>query len=128
MIYVFSFNNQLPRIFEVICATVTVEPTVLSYRKGRPESLNRQSVINSSAGNLKLLWEESFGINFKKTITAIECQIRKTLDDYVKFMKRHSKKVIEKEPNCGERKIQYYFIVLCLLLILLILISTKIMN
>ena len=37
MIYVFSFNNQLTRIFEDVNAIITVEPTVLSYRKGRPE-------------------------------------------------------------------------------------------
>ena len=47
MIYVFLFNDQLPRIFKVVKAIITVEPTVLSYRKGRPESFNRQSVINS---------------------------------------------------------------------------------
>ena len=58
MLYVFSFNNQLPRIFEVVKALITVEPTVLSYRKGKPESLNRQSVINSCAENLKRLWEQ----------------------------------------------------------------------
>ena len=55
MIYVFSFNNQLPRIFEVVNAIITVEPTAFSYRKGIPESLNRQSVINSYAENLKRL-------------------------------------------------------------------------
>ena len=41
MIYIFSFNNQLPRIFEVVTAIITVEPTVLSYRKRRSESLDR---------------------------------------------------------------------------------------
>ena len=92
MIYVFSFNNQLPRIFEIVNAIITVEPTALSYRKGRPESLNRQSVIKSCDENLKRLWKQSYGTNFIKTIRAIKCQIRKTLDDYVKFMKRHSKK------------------------------------
>ena len=65
---------------------ITVEPIVLSYRKGRPELLNRQSVINSCAENLKRLWEQSFGTNF------IKIQIKKTLDDYMKFMERHSKK------------------------------------
>lgn len=49
MIYVFSFNNQLPFIFQVVNAMVTVEPTVTSYRKGRLESLNRQPVIYSYA-------------------------------------------------------------------------------
>ena len=68
MIYVFSFNNRLPRIFEIINAIITVEPTSLSYRKGRPELLNRQSVINACAENLKRLWEQSFGTNFMKAI------------------------------------------------------------
>ena len=89
MIYLFSFNNQLPRIFEVVNAIITVELTVLSYRKGRSESLNKQSVINSCAENLKRLWKLTFRINFIKTIRTIKCQIRKTLDDYVKSMKRH---------------------------------------
>ena len=40
MIYLFSLNNQLPRILEVVNAIITVEPTVLSCRKGIPESLN----------------------------------------------------------------------------------------
>ena len=118
----------MPPIFEVVNAIITVEPAVLSYRKGRPESLNKQSVINSCAENLKRLWEQSFGTNFIKTIRPMKCQIRKNLDDYVKFMKKHSKKVIDKGRNCGDRKILHYFIVLHLLLILLILISTKIMN
>ena len=94
MLYVFSFNNQLPRIFEVVKALITVEPTVLSYRKGKPESLNRQSVINSCTENLKRLWEQSFGTNFIKTIRAIKCQIRKTLDNYEEFMKRQLKKYV----------------------------------
>ena len=38
MIYAFSFNNHLRRIFVVINAIIAVEPTVLLYRKGRPES------------------------------------------------------------------------------------------
>ena len=37
MIYVFSFNNHLPRIFVVVNTIITVEPTVLLYKKGRPE-------------------------------------------------------------------------------------------
>ena len=45
MIYVFSFNNQLPRIFVVLNAIITVEPNVLSYKKRRPESLNREYVL-----------------------------------------------------------------------------------
>ena len=92
MIYVFLFNDQLPRIFKVVKAIITVEPTVLSYRKGRPESFNRQSVINSWAKNLKRLWEQSLGTNFTKIIRTIQCQIGKILGDYVKFMKRHSQK------------------------------------
>ena len=72
MIYLFSLHNQLPRIFEVANAIIiTVEPTVLSYRKGIPESLNRQSVINSCAENLKRLSKQSFGTNFIKTIRTI---------------------------------------------------------
>ena len=37
IIYVFSFNNHLPRIFVVVNTIITVEPTVLLYKKGRPE-------------------------------------------------------------------------------------------
>ena len=40
VIYVFSFNSQLTRTFKVVNAIIAVEPAVLSYRKGKPESLN----------------------------------------------------------------------------------------
>ena len=63
----------MPPIFEVVNAIITVEPAVLTYRKGRPESLNKQSVINSCAENLKRLWEQSFGTNFIKKVRTIKC-------------------------------------------------------
>ena len=39
----------------------------------------------------------SLSTNFLKTIRARECQTKKNLDDNVKVMKRHSKKVIEEK-------------------------------
>ena len=71
MIYIFYFNNQLSRIFKVVNAIITVELTVLSYKKGRPESLNRQSAINLCPENLKRVWEQLFGTNF---IKKVKCQ------------------------------------------------------
>ena len=62
-----------------------------SYYGTEKEDQNRQiDNLLICAENLKRLWEQSFGTNFIKTIKAIKCQIRKTLEDYVKFMRRHS--------------------------------------
>ena len=94
MVYIFSFNNQLPRAFDAVNAIITVEPTVFSYRKGRPESLNRQSAINSCAENLKRLWEQSLETNSIKTVRAIKFQIKKP-----RMIKWNSWKDIRKEIN-----------------------------
>ena len=36
-IYEFSFNNQLPRVYDVVNAIISVEPGAVHHKKGKPE-------------------------------------------------------------------------------------------
>ena len=60
MSHIFSFNNELPSIFEAVNPIYShCWIDVILHRNGRPQSLNRQSILNSCAENLKQLDEQS---------------------------------------------------------------------
>ena len=100
-VYEFSFNNQLPRIYEVVNVVLSIEPGAASKKKGKPESLARQTVVHSCSSKLKTLWEQAFGANLIKTLNAIKYKLRKVLDDYAKFMKK-GKISLEKKTKTME--------------------------
>ena len=87
-LYEFGFSSQLPRVFEVVNAIISVEPGAASHKTGQSESLSRLSVIHSAATKIRTLWVEAFSEEHVKTINAVKHQIRKSLENYSKFMKK----------------------------------------
>ena len=60
-IYAFSFNEQLPRVYEVVNCIVSVSPGAGCYRTSQPESANVTAAIHGCSTKLKELWEKAFG-------------------------------------------------------------------
>ena len=85
-IYEFSFNEQLPRVYEVVNCIISVTPGAGRHRSKQPESANVKAAIHSCSTKLKELWEKAFGTDATKSLTAIKKQIRNILHDYSKFM------------------------------------------
>ena len=86
IIYEFSFNEQLPRVYEVVNGIISVSPGAAHYRKNQPESANVKDAIHAYSTKLKELWEKGFGKDAIKSLTTIKYQIRKELKNYSKFM------------------------------------------
>ena len=53
-IYEFSFNEQLPRVYEVVNGIISVSPGVGRYRKDRPESPNVKAALHGCSTKLKV--------------------------------------------------------------------------
>ena len=84
-IYEFSFNEQLPRVYEVVNCIISVSPGAGCLRSDRPESANVRAAIHGCSIKLKELWEKAFGTDVIKSLPAIKKQIRKELHNYSTF-------------------------------------------
>ena len=95
-VYEFGFNNQLPRVFEVVNSIISVEPGAASHKTGQPESMPRLAVTHAAATKIRGLWAAAFSDDLVKSLTAIKNQVKKSLDKYGKFMKKGNKSTREK--------------------------------
>ena len=86
IIYEFSFNEQLPRVYEVVYSIISVSPGAAYFRTNQKESANVTDAIHGCSIKLKELWEKAFGTGAIKSLTAIKYQIRKELKNYSTFM------------------------------------------
>ena len=77
----FCFNDQLPRIFEVVNHIIDVMPNAIWYRKGSETNAIR-TVIQLCGKKLLYVWQKAFGSEFIKSRAAAEKHIRKHLDTY----------------------------------------------
>ena len=66
-IYEFSFNEQLPRVYEVVNCIISVAPGARYVRPKRPESANVQDAIHGCSVKLRNLWERAFGTSAIKS-------------------------------------------------------------
>ena len=88
IVYEFSFNEQLPRIYEVVYGIISASLGAAFLKKGKPTSANVAAAIHGCSIKLKELWEKAFGASTIKSLTALKKQIQKKLDSYSLFMKR----------------------------------------
>ena len=82
-IYEFSFNEQLPRVYEVVNCIISVAPGAGYFRPNRPLSENVKDAIHGCSVKLKNLWERAFGSRSIKSLSAIKKQIRNYLKQFL---------------------------------------------
>ena len=85
--YEFSFNDQLPRIFEVVKALFSAEPGAAWIKKDRKDSAPVSSAIHECCSKLQTEWEKAFGAGTIKTLKSIKKTVRKHLLDYASVSK-----------------------------------------
>ena len=85
-IYEFSFNEQLPRVYEVVNCIISVAPGAGYVRPNRSLSENVKDAIHGCSVKLKNLWERAFGTSAIKSLTAIKHQIKDELKKYSTHM------------------------------------------
>ena len=96
-IYEFSFNEQLPRVYEVVNCIISVAPGARYVRPKRPESANVQDAIHGCSVKLRNLWERAFGTSVIKSLRAIKKQIRNYLKSYSNHMGyKKSSRILQK--------------------------------
>ena len=71
-IYEFSFNEQLPRVYEVVNCIISVAPGARYVRPKQPESANVQDAIHGCSVKLRNLWERVFGTSAIISLSAIK--------------------------------------------------------
>ena len=74
--YEFGFNNQLPRVFELVNAIV--------------------AVVHAAAFVLEKIWSEAFSSCHVKSLSGIKKHISSVLVKYSNFMKNNRGKNVEK--------------------------------
>ena len=83
--YEFAFNNQVPRVFEVINAIIAVKPGAAYTRAAH--SLHKKAAVHAAARVLEKLWSEAFSACHIKSINAIKNNINSILTKYHNSMK-----------------------------------------
>ena len=73
-IYEFSFNEQLPRVYEVVYGIISVAPGAAHYRTTQKESEDVRDAIHGCSTKLKKLQENAFGTGTIKSLTSIKYQ------------------------------------------------------
>ena len=111
--YEFAFNNQLPRVFEVVNAIIAVDPSAAHTRAA--DSLDKKAAVHAAARALEKLWGEAFAACHVKSINAIKNHINNILSKYHNFMKNNIREKTKESPNgknikSGVIKIPFFLI------------------